>query len=120
MNKQADKHPEDKIYSDIMKQEVDRIHIIATELSGFEKSKSLESETHNIQEIISYVIRVMEKPALKQGVHKVFTVKTYHQLHVMKTIKTGLFNLIKNAIEAMSVGGTITIKVTVKKESSFK
>ena len=32
----------------------------------------------------------------------------------MKTIKTGLFNLIKNAIEAMSVGGTITIKVTVK------
>ncbi|MFH4338421.1 hypothetical protein WAJ35_23885, partial [Acinetobacter baumannii] len=69
VNKQADKHPEDKIYSDIMKQEVDRIHIIATELSGFEKSKSLESETHNIQEIISYVIRVMEKPALKQGVY---------------------------------------------------
>ena len=32
----------------------------------------------------------------------------------MKTIKTSVFNLIKNAIEAMSVGGTITIKVTVE------
>lgn len=69
MNKQAIKYPEDKIYSDIMKQEVERIHTIATELSGFEKSKSLESEVHNIEEIIAYVIRVMGKPALNQGVH---------------------------------------------------
>ena len=69
MNKQANKYPEDKIYSDIMKQEVDRIHTIATELSGLEKSNSIESETHNIQEIISYVIQVMGKPALEQGVH---------------------------------------------------
>ena len=78
MNKQANKYPEDKIYSDIMKQEVDRIHTIATELSGLEKSNSIESETHNIQEIISYVIQVMGKPALEQGyTYKVFTVKTY-------------------------------------------
>ncbi|AIM14190.1 sensor histidine kinase, putative [Bacillus anthracis] len=61
VNKQAIKYPEDKIYSDIMKQEVERIHIIATELSGFEKSKSIESEVHNIEEIIAYVIRVMGK-----------------------------------------------------------
>ncbi|MEM5687583.1 hypothetical protein AAHB49_20555 [Bacillus cereus] len=32
VNKQASKYPEDKIYSDIMKQEVERIHTIATEL----------------------------------------------------------------------------------------
>ena len=69
VNKQAVKYPEDKIYSDIMKQEVERIHTIATELSGFEKSKSIESEVHNIEEIIAYVIRVMGKPALNQGVH---------------------------------------------------
>ncbi|MBL2556930.1 sensor histidine kinase, partial [Klebsiella pneumoniae] len=30
VNKQAVKYPEDKIYSDIMKQEVERIHTIAT------------------------------------------------------------------------------------------
>lgn len=116
VNKQADKHPEDKIYSGIMKQEVDRIHIIATELSGFEKSKSLESETHNIQEIISYVIRVMEKPALKQGVHiqGIYSKDLPSITCDEKRLKQVFFNLIKNAIEAMSVGGTITIKVTVK------
>ncbi|MBJ3791727.1 GHKL domain-containing protein, partial [Bacillus sp. OA1] len=116
VNKQADKHPEDKIYSDIMKQEVDRIHIIATELSGFEKSKSLESETHNIQEIISYVIRVMEKPALKQGVHiqGIYSKDLPSITCDEKRLKQVFFNLIKNAIEAMSVGGTITIKVTVE------
>ncbi|PGB01281.1 ATP-binding protein [Bacillus toyonensis] len=116
VKKQANKYPEDKIYSDIMKQEVERIHTIATELSGFEKSKSVESETHNIQEIISYVIRVMEKPAVEQGVYiqgiysKDIPVITCDE----KRLKQVFFNLIKNAIEAMSVGGTITIKVTVE------
>lgn len=116
VNKQANKYPEDKIYSDIMKQEVDRIHTIATELSGLEKSNSIESETHNIQEIISYVIQVMGKPALEQGVHiqgiysKDIPLITCDE----KRLKQVFFNLIKNAIEAMSIGGTITIKVTVE------
>ncbi|GAB6414942.1 ATP-binding protein [Bacillus luti] len=116
VNKQANKYPEDKIYSDIMKQEVDRIHTIATELSGLEKSNSIESETHNIQEIISYVIQVMGKPALEQGVHiqgiysKDIPLITCDE----KRLKQVFFNLIKNAIEAMSIGGTITIKVIVE------
>ncbi|MBE5104731.1 GHKL domain-containing protein [Bacillus thuringiensis] len=116
VNKQANKYPEDKIYSDIMKQEVDRIHTIATELSGFEKSKSLESENHNIQDVISYVIRVMEKPALEQGVHiqGIYSKDIPPITCDEKRLKQVFFNLIKNAIEAMSVGGTITIKVNVE------
>ncbi|WIG41397.1 ATP-binding protein [Bacillus toyonensis] len=116
VNKQANKHPEDKIYSDIMKQEVERIHTITTELSGFEKSKSLESETHNIQEIIAYVIRVMGKPALEQGVHiqGIYSKAIPSITCDEKRLKQVFFNLIKNGIEAMSVGGTITIKVTVE------
>ncbi|PGM86734.1 ATP-binding protein [Bacillus cereus] len=116
VNKQAKKHPEDKVYSDIMKQEVDRINIIANELSGFEKSKSIESETHNIKEIISYVIRVMEKPALEQGVkiHAIYSKDIPPITCDEKRLKQVFFNLIKNAIEAMSVGGTITVKVIVE------
>ncbi|MEH7813507.1 ATP-binding protein, partial [Bacillus toyonensis] len=116
VNKQANKHPEDKIYSDIMKQEVERIHTITTELSGFEKSKSIESETHNIQEIIAYVIRVMGKPALEQGVHiqGIYSKDIPSITCDEKRLKQVFFNLIKNGIEAMSVGGTITIKVTVE------
>ncbi|PFM61861.1 sensor histidine kinase [Bacillus cereus] len=116
VNKQAEKHPEDKIYSEIMKQEVDRINTIATELSGFEKSKSIESETHNIKEIISYVIRVMEKPALEQGVNiqAIYSKDIPSITCDEKRLKQVFFNLIKNAIEAMSVGGTITVKVTVE------
>ncbi|MES5891953.1 MULTISPECIES: ATP-binding protein [Bacillus cereus group] len=116
VNKQAKKHPEDKVYSDIMKQEVDRINIIANELSGFEKSKSIESETHNIKEIISYVIRVMEKPALEQGVkiHAIYSKDIPPITCDEKRLKQVFFNLIKNAIEAMSVGGNITVKVIVE------
>ncbi|MGG1723492.1 ATP-binding protein [Bacillus paranthracis] len=116
VNKQAIKYPEDKIYSDIMKQEVERIHTIATELSGFEKSKSIESEVHNIEEIIAYVIRVMGKPALNQGVHiqGIYSKDIPSITCDEKRLKQVFFNLIKNAIEAMSVGGTITIKVTVE------
>ncbi|EJQ83929.1 ATP-binding protein [Bacillus toyonensis] len=116
VNKQANKHPEDKIYSDIMKQEVERIHTITTELSGFEKSKSIESETHSIQEIIAYVIRVMGKPALEQGVHiqGIYSKDIPSITCDEKRLKQVFFNLIKNGIEAMSVGGTITIKVTVE------
>ncbi|NSL66079.1 ATP-binding protein [Bacillus toyonensis] len=116
VNKQANKHPGDKIYSDIMKQEVERIHTITTELSGFEKSKSIESETHNIQEIIAYVIRVMGKPALEQGVHiqGIYSKDIPSITCDEKRLKQVFFNLIKNGIEAMSVGGTITIKVTVE------
>ncbi|MES5929083.1 ATP-binding protein [Bacillus cereus group sp. MG9] len=116
VNKQAKKHPEDKVYSDIMKQEVDRINIIANELSGFENSKSIESETHNIKEIISYVIRVMEKPALEQGVkiHAIYSKDIPPITCDEKRLKQVFFNLIKNAIEAMSVGGTITVKVIVE------
>ncbi|MDH4423732.1 ATP-binding protein [Bacillus cereus] len=116
VNKQANKYPEDKIYSDIMKQEVDRIHTIATELSGLEKSNSIESETHNIQEIISYVIQVMGKPALEQGVHiqGIYSKDIPSIICDEKRLKQVFFNLIKNAIEAMSIGGTITIKVTVE------
>ncbi|KAB2442227.1 ATP-binding protein [Bacillus luti] len=116
VNKQANKYPEDKIYSDIMKQEVDRIHTIATELSGLEKSNSIESETHNIQEIISYVIQVMGKPALEQGVHiqGIYSKDIPSITCDEKRLKQVFFNLIKNAIEAMSIGGTITIKVIVE------
>ncbi|WP_242212375.1 ATP-binding protein [Bacillus cereus group sp. BfR-BA-01383] len=116
VDKQAKKHPEDKIYSDIMKQEIERIYTIATELSGFEKSKSIEAETHNIKEIISYVIRVMEKPAVEQGVHiqAIYSKDIPSITCDEKRLKQVFFNLIKNAIEAMPVGGNITVKVLVE------
>ena len=116
VDKQAKKHPEDKIYSDIMKQEIERIYTIATELSGFEKSKSIEAETHNIKESISYVIRVMEKPAVEQGVHiqAIYSKDIPSITCDEKRLKQVFFNLIKNAIEAMPVGGNITVKVLVE------
>ncbi|PEX91711.1 ATP-binding protein [Bacillus cereus] len=116
VDKQAKKHPEDKIYNEIMRQEVERIHTIATELSGFEKSKSVASETHNIKEILSYVIRVMEKPALEQGIkmHAIYSKDIPSITCDEKRLKQVFFNLIKNAIEAMSVGGTIIVKVIVE------
>ncbi len=116
VDKQAKKHPEDKIYNEIMRQEVERIHTIATELSGFEKSKSVASEIHNIKEILSYVIRVMEKPALEQGIkmHAIYSKDIPPITCDEKRLKQVFFNLIKNAIEAMSVGGTIIVKVIVE------
>ncbi|KEK24587.1 ATP-binding protein [Bacillus gaemokensis] len=118
VTQQAEKYPEDKMYSEIMTQEIERIDTIATELMEFEKFKLTESGTHNIKEILSYVIRIIEQSALEQGIkiHAVYSKELPSIACNEQRLKQVFLNLIKNAIEAMPEGGIIVIRVTLKDE----
>ncbi|WP_369901259.1 ATP-binding protein [Bacillus manliponensis] len=110
---QAEKHPEEGTYYDIMTKEIERMNEIVSELMEFGKPKSKEHELHNIQEIILYVIQILEQFASKQGI----TIKTDFQKSLPKIycdetqMKQVFLNLIKNAIESMQNGGSVIVSV---------
>ncbi|MBO1581358.1 ATP-binding protein [Bacillus sp. XF8] len=113
---QQEKYPEDKVYCDIMEQEMERIDIIANDLMILGNSKSKACALHDIKEMISYVERIIGGTAAQQGItiHTTYSEK----MPLIKCddvqLKQVFLNLIKNAIEAMPTGGTITIQVAVK------
>lgn len=115
---QAEKHPEDSTYYDIMTQEIERMNEIVGELMLFGKPKSKEYKLYSIEEIILYVIQVVEQSAAKQGI----TVQTEFSKSLPKIrcdekqMKQVFLNLFKNAIEAMPNGGDIFIYAVVIKD----
>ena len=113
---QQEKYPEDKVYCDIMEQEIERIDTIATELVEFGNSKPLECGNHNIKEILSYVVRIMGQPASEQRIkiHTVYKGELPSIVCNEKRLKQVFLNLIKNAIESMQDGGIVIIEVTLK------
>ncbi|WP_459503325.1 ATP-binding protein [Bacillus sp. C1] len=119
---QQEKHPEDKVYCDIMEQEIGRIEIIANDLMILGNSKLKAYEFHDIQEIISYVERVIGGTANKQRI----TIYTNYneKMPLIKCdslqLKQVFLNIIKNAIEAMPGGGKITIQVDVKETMTVR
>ncbi|CAM4370593.1 histidine kinase [Bacillus manliponensis] len=115
---QAEKYPRDHTYYDIMTQEIERMNEIVGELMLFGKPKSKEYEMNDIEEIILYVIQVVEQSASKQGI----TIQTDFQESLSKIncdekqMKQVFLNLIKNAIEAMPNGGNIFVQAVVNKD----
>lgn len=115
---QAEKHPEDNAYYDIMTQEIERMNEIVSELMLFGKPKPKEYKLYSIQEIILYVIRIIEQSASKQGI----TLKTEFQQSLPlikcdeKQMKQVFLNLLKNAIEAMPNGGEIIIQTALTQD----
>ncbi|MEN1937541.1 ATP-binding protein [Paenibacillus sp. 102] len=116
VSKQQEKYPEDKIYCDIMEQEIERIDTIATELVELGNSKPMECGNHNIKDILSYVVRIMGQPASERGIkiHTIYKGELPSIICNEKRLKQVFLNIIKNAIESMHSGGTITIQVAVK------
>lgn len=115
---QAEKHPEDRTYYDIMTQEIERMNEIVSELMLFGKPKPREYQLHSIKEIISYVTRVVEQAASEQKI----TLKMEFDKSLPKVycderqMKQVFLNLLRNAIEAMPNGGDIVISGAISKD----
>ncbi|MEY8348950.1 ATP-binding protein [Bacillus cereus] len=116
VSEQQKKYPEDKIYCDIMEQEIERIDTISTELVELGNSKPMERENHNIKDILSYVVRIMGQPASERGIkiHTVYKGELPSIVCDEKRLKQVFLNVIKNAIESMQDGGIVMIEVISK------
>ncbi|MGG0237949.1 ATP-binding protein [Bacillus rhizoplanae] len=112
---QREKHPEDAAYYNIMVQEIERMNTIVSELMVLGKPKKREYKLHNIKDILSYVIYIVEQPTLQYGITiSTMIDKTLPPIQCdEKQMKQVFLNLIKNAIESMPNGGNIIVEANV-------
>lgn len=95
----------------VMIEEIDRANSIITEFLSLAKTKKLVKEEINFNDIIKKIIPLVEVDALRQGL------EIKMELHEVpniwgdeKEIRQCILNLVKNGLEAMSEGGTVTVK----------
>ncbi|WP_369901255.1 ATP-binding protein [Bacillus manliponensis] len=115
---QAEKYPEDNAYHNVMTQEIERMNEIVSELMLFGKPKPREYQLHSIEEIISYVTRVVEQAAAEQKItFKMEFDKSLPKVYCdERQMKQVFLNLLRNAIEAMPNGGDIVISGAISKD----
>ncbi|MCT2535246.1 ATP-binding protein [Aquibacillus koreensis] len=110
---QQEKHPQDRKYYDIMTNEIDRIDAILDDLLIIGKPKVMEFEEYDIEELIDYVIKVMDYNQFKQEI--TITKKIDNNIPIIQCDAQKLtqvfINLIKNGMESMQSGGNIFIDV---------
>ncbi|MED1203045.1 PAS domain S-box protein [Heyndrickxia acidicola] len=103
----------------IMKSELDRIDVISSEFLALAKPYNSDFTTINMQDLLENAVALLDRQASKSSV-KIVT-RLAKERMMVRGINTDLkkvfINLIKNAIEASSCGGTVTIKGGNKDEA---
>ncbi|MEH7463950.1 ATP-binding protein [Bacillus thuringiensis] len=115
---QREKYPEDAAYYNIMVQEIERMNAIVSELMVLGKPKQRQYALHDIKDILSYVISIVEQPASQYGITitTAFAKKLPSIQCDEKQMKQVFLNIIKNAIESMPGGGNIIVEANVVHE----
>ncbi|KFN03073.1 two-component sensor histidine kinase [Bacillus clarus] len=108
---QKERNPEDAKSYEIMLQEIERINGFVSELMLLGKPKSTKYESCNMQDILVYVVQLMESYASQYKV-KIYMQADSGLLTVNgddKQLKQVLLNILKNGIESMPDGGNINV-----------
>lgn len=108
---QQEKDKGDEQYYPIMLNEIDRINAIVNDLLILGKPNTAIKKPKNIEEIIQYVLSVIDPHAQRKDIEIILDMKTSPVLLCDENqLKQVFINLIKNAMEAMPEGGTVTIR----------
>ncbi|MHC0036142.1 ATP-binding protein [Pseudoneobacillus sp. C159] len=107
---QYEKYPDDKGFFQIMENEIERMNLIVNDLMYIGKPKSLSLLKHDLRDIINYVVTILSQIAgLNQVGFKVDLDNSPMILCDGNQLKQVFINLIKNSIESMPTGGSVTI-----------
>ncbi|WP_264740244.1 ATP-binding protein [Cytobacillus firmus] len=112
---QMEKHPEDQDRYKIMIEEIDRINLIADDLMILSKPRLPMFKRVELNAVINYVISIIHEQAANQNIR----LETENLESIPKVqcdenmLKQAFINLVKNAMESMTEGGTILISAKV-------
>lgn len=98
-------------YFNIMIAELDRANSIISEFLALAKNKAINRELCNINEIIKSMMPLLEADGLMAN--KYITISLSHVPDMLvdhKEIRQLILNLVRNGLEAMDAGRTLTIK----------
>lgn len=113
-----EKDPQRLEYLEIILDEIDRVNQIVEEFMVLAKPKSVKLETKNIIPVIKTVLSLVEFDARKRNVSLNF--ESVHDLILVRCdenrLKQVFLNFVKNGMEAMPNGGSITVKSELKEE----
>jgi PAS domain S-box-containing protein len=106
------KSDDNKTYCDIMLSELDRINLIVGEFLILAKPHMVNYSNKDINQIIKHVVTLIGSQAIMNNIHLDYKLaKNLPDVSCEENqLKQVIINLIKNAIEAMPDGGTITVE----------
>lgn len=112
------KDPELQEYAAMMIRETDGLNELITQLLDFTKAKRIRKNSVNVHQLISDVLKLEENSIANQDI--TLSQNFDPSLPAIRahgpSLKQALLNLIKNAIEAMPQGGTLTITTQMSGE----
>ena len=106
-----------KEYADIIAKEVGRLEMILNEILGFVKEARIMKETVNAGRILEEVIAPLQAEIEDKGV--VFVKEFGEPIEIFvdpNRMKDALLNILRNSVQAVDPGGTVTVK-TYRKEN---
>lgn len=109
-------------YVDIMLVEIERINQIVNEFMSMAKPHADRFVETDLQELIDNVIFMLQPQALLYNVQVKFNLYTIYSRIFCEPnqLKQVFINLLKNSIEAMPSGGTISVVVDVADKSNLR
>ncbi|SFG22942.1 PAS domain S-box-containing protein [Desulfotomaculum arcticum] len=100
-----------KDYYQLMIGELDRANSIISEFLSLAKNKPLKLKNQNLNKIIKALNPLITADAMNAGNNIAFELKRVPDLPLNeKEIRQLILNLVRNGLEAMSAGGTLTVK----------
>lgn len=118
MLREKDSYQDDLEFFDIMIEELDRCNLIISEFLSLAKDRNVKLEYKNLNHIIRLLLPLINAEAAVQDKHIKTDLKDIPSLLLdERETRQLLLNLVRNGLEAMSAGGTLTIQTIVKNES---
>ena len=103
---------------ELMIEELDRANSIISEFLSIVRNRPTERECQNINEILQHLYPLLEADTFTQNKQIVFEAgETPDILLNAKEISQLVLNLCRNGLEAMQVGGTLTIRTYIEDEN---
>ena len=102
---------------ELMIEELDRANLIISEFLSLAKNSHTERQCQNINEILRHLYPLLEADTFTRNKQIVFEAgETPDILLNAKEISQLVLNLCRNGLEAMQVGGTLTIRTYIEDE----